>query len=156
MHYIFQNLHFGRASSLVASGIAWISGLIIASIPLLPSFSHWHFFSQTGICVPLPFVGEEMYPGHSYSFSVLIVLNFFLFVLIACGQMVIYWSVQANILDSSVTSGSQAKDTTIATRFSSKIAQLKSLRIWTVGYNLLVLIQTGQIKLLLHLSVYGG
>ena len=65
-------------------------------IPLTPATDHWNFFSQTGICIPLPFAASDSFPGYSYSFSVMIVVNFILFVFIAAGQGIIYYSVVAN------------------------------------------------------------
>jgi hypothetical protein len=48
-------------SSLVVSGVAWGVGLCLAVVPLLPVTSSWHFYGQTGICIPLPFnnLGEK-------------------------------------------------------------------------------------------------
>nr|KAG5709972.1 hypothetical protein BaRGS_030014 [Batillaria attramentaria] len=69
---------------------------------------------QTGICIPLPITRQE-FPGHAYSFGVMIIFNFVLFVCIATGQVVIYWSIQANSMTAADTS-KQSKDLTIARR----------------------------------------
>nr|KAG5690494.1 hypothetical protein BaRGS_033334 [Batillaria attramentaria] len=50
---------------------------------------------QTGICIPLP-ITRQSFAGHQYSFGVIIVLNFVLFLFIAAGQVSIYWSIRAN------------------------------------------------------------
>jgi hypothetical protein len=44
-----------RKSSLVAAGVSWVVGVMLAAVPLLPMTSHWQFYGQTGICFPLPF-----------------------------------------------------------------------------------------------------
>ena len=49
--------------------------------------------SQTGICIPLPITRND-FAGHNYSFGVLIIFNFILFIFIAAGQAAIYITVQ--------------------------------------------------------------
>nr|KAG5705188.1 hypothetical protein BaRGS_011214 [Batillaria attramentaria] len=86
-------------------------------IPLLPLTSYWEFYSQTGICIPLPITQHE-FPGQGYSFGIMIVLNFVLFVLIAVGQFFIYWCVRANSLTVS-DSSKKSRDCTIARRLAA-------------------------------------
>nr|KAG5693912.1 hypothetical protein BaRGS_014353 [Batillaria attramentaria] len=57
--------------------------------------SHWRFYGHTGICIPLP-ITRKGFPGQDYAFGVIIDLNFVLFMLIAVGQILIYWSIQTN------------------------------------------------------------
>eukprot|EP00745_Piridium_sociabile_P017415 TRINITY_DN26193_c0_g1_i4.p1 TRINITY_DN26193_c0_g1~~TRINITY_DN26193_c0_g1_i4.p1 ORF type:complete len:148 (-),score=11.75 TRINITY_DN26193_c0_g1_i4:96-539(-) len=65
------------------------------------------------MCIPLP-VTRQDFKGRMYSFSVLIVFNFILFLLISAGQGFIYWSVQSNSLKANTTKVS--RDMTIAQR----------------------------------------
>ena len=116
LRFPFSTLRFERRSASVLCVIVWILGLSIALLPLLPSMSHWEFYSQTGICIPLP-VTRRDFKGRAYSFSVLIVFNFVLFLLIASGQAFIYWSVQKNALTTDTTKVS--RDLTIAQRLIS-------------------------------------
>ena len=111
------HLHFQRRSAVVASGLAWLLGVALASVPLLPATSHWRFYSQTGICLPLPFSSGEGFPGRPYSLAVMIVLNFVLFLLIAAGQLVIYISVRSNTMASSQDAAS--KQARVARRLTS-------------------------------------
>jgi leucine-rich repeat-containing G protein-coupled receptor 7/leucine-rich repeat-containing G protein-coupled receptor 8 len=105
----------------VASLVVWCVGLALATIPLLPVTSHWQFYSQTAICIPLPITRND-FPGQTYSFSIVIVLNFVLFLCVSVGQVVIYWSVQANSMSTFATTSDTAtsktlrKDVTIARR----------------------------------------
>ena len=116
LRFPFSNLRFKRTSASVACAFAWLIGWLLASIPLLPMTSHWEFFSQTGICIPLP-VTRQDFKGKTYSVSVLIVLNFVLFLLVATGQAFIYWSVQKNALKTDTTRVS--RDLSIARRLIS-------------------------------------
>ncbi|KAL8591657.1 hypothetical protein ACOMHN_056773 [Nucella lapillus] len=116
IRFPFSNLRFEKRSALTASLITWLTGWFLAGLPLLPVTSHWEFYSQTGICIPLPVTRQE-FKGKLYSFSILIVLNFLMFLLISVGQGFIYWSVQSNTLKTSSTKVS--KDMTIAQRLIS-------------------------------------
>ena len=114
LHFPFSRLRFRRNSASAACGLVWVVGLLLSTAPLLPWTSQWQFYSQTGICIPLPVTRKE-FPGSAYSSAVLIVFNFVLFMLIAVGQAFIYFSVRANAL---TTSGSlrQSQDVRIAQR----------------------------------------
>nr|KAG5696489.1 hypothetical protein BaRGS_016528 [Batillaria attramentaria] len=109
-----QELHLRKRSAQVACAVTWTLGIVIAAVPLLPITSHWQFYSQNGICIPLP-ITQNNFPGQDYSFGIMIVLNFVLFVLIAAGQAFIYWSIRSNSM--SVTdSTKKSKDLAIAQR----------------------------------------
>ena len=102
-----------------------VVGACLAVFPLLPVVSHWRFFSQTGICIPLPFHQKPsssadfsyQITGYEYAFGVMIVLNFVLFLAIAVGQALVYWSVQVNTMTS--TQDSTSRDSTIARRLTT-------------------------------------
>nr|KAG5697931.1 hypothetical protein BaRGS_026869 [Batillaria attramentaria] len=81
--------------------------------------SDWEFYSQNGICIPLP-ITRKMFPGRDYAFGVLILLNFFLFILIAIGQVFIYWSIRTNRMSTS-DSTQRTKDMTIARRLTAVV-----------------------------------
>ena len=69
---------------MTVSVLVWIIGFSVALIPL--SQQDWNFYSQSGMCIPLPVTGKQ-FPGQVYSFSVMIVANFVMFLLIALGQV---------------------------------------------------------------------
>ena len=116
LRFPFGSFRFERRSASVVCATVWLLGLFIALLPLLPTMSHWKFYSQTGICIPLPVTRRE-FKGRMYSFSILIVFNFVVFLLIASGQAFIYWSVQKNALTSHTTKVS--RDLTLARRLIS-------------------------------------
>jgi hypothetical protein len=117
----FSQIRFGVRSAHVASLVVWCVGLALAAIPLLPVTSHWQFYSQTAICIPLPITRND-FPGQTYSFFIVIVLNFVLFLCVSVGQVVIYWSVLENSMSTftttsdTTTSKTLRKDVTIARR----------------------------------------
>ena len=114
LRFPLSQLRFSPRSALLACCVVWAVGLTLAAIPLLPVTSHWRFYSQTGICVPLPITRNDL-PGHHYSFGIMIVTNFVLFLLIAVGQIIIFTTRQAKTLhmDNTIT---RSKDMTIAHR----------------------------------------
>ena len=109
-----KGFHFTSRSGTVASLVSWAVGLVLAAVPLLPFTDHWQFYSQTGICIPLP-ITKTLFPGKDYSFVVMIVVNFFLFILIALGQLLIFWSYHSQSKTAG-SSGKRSKDMAIARR----------------------------------------
>jgi hypothetical protein len=113
LRFPFSNARFGNRSALAACLATWLLGFLLAVVPLLPVTSRWQFYSQTGICIPLPVIRQD-FAGRSYSTGVMIIFNFVLFLLIAAGQAFIYWSVQKNAMAADTTRKTQ--DATIARR----------------------------------------
>ncbi|XP_076464779.1 uncharacterized protein LOC143296633 [Babylonia areolata] len=114
LHFPFSNMHFKKKSAHVACMIVWLIGIMLAGIPLLPVTAHWNFYSQNGICIPLPITRND-FPGHDYSFIVIIVVNFILFLLIAAGQVFIFWSIRTNSMAAG-DSNKKSNDLAIARR----------------------------------------
>jgi hypothetical protein len=110
LRFPFSGLRFGRVSASVACLSSWVVGFSLALVPLLPATAHWQFYSQTGICIPLPITRQD-FEGRRYAIGVMIVFNFALFLIIAGGQAVIYWSVQVNSM-ASYTGSRKSKDRT--------------------------------------------
>ena len=97
LQFPFSQIHFSQRSALVACGIVWCGGLILAVVPLMPGLSHWQYYSQTGICIPISKT-KKTFGGQKYFFGVMIVLNLVLSLLIALGQLIIYWSIGTNTM----------------------------------------------------------
>ena len=110
----FSRVHFQGRSAYVACGLTWALGLVVAALPLTPTLAHWRFYSNTGICLPLPITRAD-FAGHRYSFGVMIVANLALFLLIALGQALIYWSVRLHTMAVTDTNA-KVKDAVIARR----------------------------------------
>ena len=117
LHFPFSGVRFQKSSAAAACLFTWIVGLLLSLVPLLPVTSHWQFYSQTGICIPLP-VTRQDFDGKTFSFCVFVVFNFIMFMLIATGQAFIYWSVQKNTLNKD-HSTNVSRDLTIARRLIS-------------------------------------
>ncbi|KAL8597276.1 hypothetical protein ACOMHN_051587 [Nucella lapillus] len=109
-----NSLRFNRLSAHAASLAVWLVGLLLALVPLLPVTSHWELYSQSGICAPLP-VSNQPPGGEDYTFSIMTILNFVLFLFIAVGQILIYCSIRMNAVDSN-GNGRESRDTAIARR----------------------------------------
>ena len=116
LHFPASQLRFNRNTAVLASALAWTAGLTIATVRLLFHTSHWRVYSQTGICVPLPFTRKD-FAGRNDTFQVMVVLNLVLFVLVALGQVFIYWSVQKKAMSASHFTGNAHNDLILARRF---------------------------------------
>ena len=90
-------------TALVAVAISWMLGFTLAFFPLTPQFRHWEFYQQNAICLPLPITNKD-FPGRHYAFSIFLILNFIIFLLIALGQGVIYLTIQNSSKISSTAS----------------------------------------------------
>ena len=115
VQFPFSRLRFQQRSAQLACLVLWTMGTVLAAVPLLPATSSWHFYSQTGICIPLP-VTRQDFPGHDYAFAVMIIFNFVLFLLIAAGQCVVYMAVRSQSMADRDHSGSRSKDLAVAQR----------------------------------------
>ena len=110
LRFPFSRLRFSKRMGTLVCGAVWAVGISLAMIPLMPQTRHWAFYSHNAICMPLPITRQD-FPGHRYSFGLLIVFNLIVFVFIAVGQVLIYQSVQKNSLknaeDMSTRSGKE-------------------------------------------------
>ena len=93
LRFPFSRVHLKHTSALLTCLFIWLTGIVLAALPLTPMTSHWQFYSQSGVCIPLP-VTRKQFPGQHYSFGIIIVFNFILFLLVAFGQSAIFWSVR--------------------------------------------------------------
>ena len=74
LRFPFKTLHFKIKSAHVTCGLVWVVVTALAAVPLLPMTSHWSFYGQTGICIPLPITRSD-YAGHDYAYGVMIIFN---------------------------------------------------------------------------------
>ena len=111
------NCHFSHRSALVVCGMVWCGCFSLAVAPLIPGLSHWQYYSQSGICIPLPITRTD-FAGHMYSFCVTNVLNSIFLLLVALAQLIIYCRIRTNtICASEAKTDNKTKDLTIARRF---------------------------------------
>ena len=114
IRFPFSRLRFSPFSAQVTCLVTWTGGILVAAVPLLPATSHWEFYGQTGICIPLPITRSD-FAGHRYAFGVMILFNLAIFVVIAVGQVSVYVSMASNAMTSSDTSR-KSKDLVVARR----------------------------------------
>ncbi|XP_025079705.1 LOW QUALITY PROTEIN: G-protein coupled receptor GRL101-like, partial [Pomacea canaliculata] len=119
LRFPFSQVRFKRTSAQVVCALSWLTGVGLAAVPLIPPTSHWDFYSQTSICIPLP-TSRVMFSGRLYSYGVMIILNLIFFLLILFGQILhlLVSSFQLNIFRQLVKSN---KDLTIARRLISVV-----------------------------------
>ena len=116
----FGKTNYNHYSTILSCALLWLFGILLAAIPLLPATSHWEYYSQTGVCVPLPFTTGENFKGYMYSFSIMIMLNFVVFACIAVGQVAIFWTIRESAVEGS-SKDSGSRDNVIARRLTSVV-----------------------------------
>ena len=121
VQFPFSHLHFRRHSAKLGCLVLWTVGAVLAAVPLLPVTSRWHFYSQTGICIPLP-VTRQDFLGQDYAFAVMIIFNFILFLFIAAGQLVVYTAVRGQSMTEKNNSDRRTKDLAVARRLFAVMA----------------------------------
>ena len=121
VQFPFSRLHFRRHSAQLGCLVLWTIGTVLAAVPLLPVTSRWHFYSQTGICIPLP-VTRQDFLGQDYAFAVMIIFNFILFLFIAAGQLVVYTAVRGQSMTEKNNSDRRTKDLAVARRLFAVMA----------------------------------
>ena len=115
VRFPFSRLRFQWRSAQRCCLVLWTLGTVLAAAPLLPVTSSWHFYSQTGICIPLPITRQD-FRGRDYALAVMIIFNFVLFLLIAAGQLVIYMAVRGQSMAEQGNSDRRRKDLAVAQR----------------------------------------
>ena len=93
LRFPFSRVRLKHTSTLITCLFIWLTGVLLAALPLTPMTSHWRFYEQTGVCIPLPITRTNV---QTYSFAIMIVLNFVLFVFIALGQVAIVLTVYSS------------------------------------------------------------
>lgn len=87
------HLQLNARTAMAACGVVWIVGLLLATIPFLPFTADWEFYSQNAICLPLP-ITRKTFRGENYAFSLFVVFNFTLFLIIGVGQVYIFYIIR--------------------------------------------------------------
>ena len=113
LRFPFSRLRFQHRSALMGCLLLWATGTVLAAVPLLPA--SWKFYTQTGICIPLP-VTRRDFPGDDYAFAVMIIFNFVLFLFIAAGQLAIYMAVRNQSMAYKKDSDKRNQEFTVARR----------------------------------------
>ena len=110
---LHKHLHFSWRSASLLVLVSWTVGSVLAAVPLLSVHHHWRFYTQNGICLPLP-VSWRDFDGQRYAFAIFVVVNFVIFLMIMIGQFFIYLAVVSS--SSRVSSTATNKDVAIARR----------------------------------------
>ena len=121
IQFPLSRLRFRQKSAWLGCFALWTMGTVLAAVPLLPATSSWHFYSQTGICIPLP-VTRQDFPGHDYAFAVIIIFNFVLFLFIAAGQVAVLMAVRSQSMTNDNNDERRSKELAVARRLFAVMA----------------------------------
>ncbi|XP_041370978.1 G-protein coupled receptor GRL101-like isoform X1 [Gigantopelta aegis] len=85
----FGQIRFNKKSYIIACVFAWLLGMVMALVPLLPATSHWNLYGRNSVCLAVP-LSRDRAPGWQYSTSIFLGFNLFAVTFIAVAQVVIY------------------------------------------------------------------
>ena len=92
--------------AVLACCLGWLVGLVVAVVPVL---MEWEVYSFNSICVGLP-LNNEAYLGSKYAVGIFIGINSVIFVLIAIGQIAVFWAKRVSSTEIKASmSGQQAQ-----------------------------------------------
>jgi hypothetical protein len=98
----------------VISVIIWVFAAFLSILPLIyVDYFSDGFYSKSAVCLALPLTRDRP-PGWIYSFSVFVIFNFAMFVLIALGQLLIYTEVRNQTKQSRKMNVSRNNDLIVA------------------------------------------
>ena len=89
LYYGFVSLTCRVRATHLACVTAWLVGVVLATVPLLPVASHWRLYSQSALCLPTP-VSTTQSAGQDYVVAVLVVLRLTLAVLMCVAHVLTY------------------------------------------------------------------
>ena len=102
---------FSSRSAAVACGVTWIMGIVLASIPLLPGFSHFRHYGNTAVCSLM--LHDRPHVNHEHYFLHTILIFNLLICFVECMILAIIYRATPRhrvLLDSSKNPGSTSVD----------------------------------------------
>ena len=102
---------FSSRSAAVASGVTWIVGSLLASVPLLPELSHLAHYGHTAVCSLMLHDRRHLKYEHHFLHAILI-FNLFICLLVCVTLAIIYTATPRNrvLIISSENPGSTSVD----------------------------------------------
>ncbi|GFN79141.1 relaxin receptor-like protein [Plakobranchus ocellatus] len=89
VQYPYGEVRFTVRTMVTAVVITWVYGAMAASLPMMSFAQDWGIFSNSGMCLGLPF-NEKRPRGWQYSAVVFVAVNLLLFIFIGIGQYRIF------------------------------------------------------------------
>ncbi|KAH9514863.1 hypothetical protein Btru_021177 [Bulinus truncatus] len=114
IRFPFGQYSFSKWTMNLSILLAWLLGFLLAFIPLI--FQDLSLYSASGVCLGFP-LRKSTGPPWIYSVVIFLFLNSLLFVIIACGQVAIFYHIHKNsakFKNSSQHSARRAGDITVA------------------------------------------
>ena len=102
---------FSSRSAAVACGVAWLMGIVLASIPLLPGFSHFGHYGNTAVCSLM--LHDMPHVNHEHCFLHTVLIFNLLICFVECVILAIIYRATPRyrvLLDSNKNPGSTSVD----------------------------------------------
>ena len=96
IHFPSRSFLFKSRSAQLACAAAWMAGLVLASLPLIPAhLSDGQLFTRTAICSPLPLTPTDQ-DGQHFADGLVVLPSVTVAVFIAVGQLFVYVAIRSN------------------------------------------------------------
>ena len=84
-----SNCRFNARSAVVACGVTWVIGMMLASVPLVPGLSHWGHYGQTALCCLM--LNDRLHIRRGVGFfHTILILNCFVCFVMGVVQVFVY------------------------------------------------------------------
>lgn len=96
IHFPCRSFLFKSRSAQLACAAAWMAGLVLASLPLIPArLSDGQLFTRTAVCSPLPLTPTDQ-DGQHFADGLVVLPSVTVAVFIAVGQLFVYVAIRSN------------------------------------------------------------
>lgn len=143
IRYPFGQFRIAGRSVIVCCCVTWLFGFFVAMFPLLPFFNHMNVYNTNGMCLGLPLTHYQR-SGREFAIAVFIFLNFFMFILIAFSQVVIYRTVSAmRINETSLRNTNSRRSQDLAVAKNLAVVAITNFLFWSPIGVMGIMVQCG-------------
>lgn len=113
----FSNLRPGKLQTGVVLSSIWLTGFIIAAVPLMNEEIFGNYYGRNGVCFPLHSDRQEKPTAKGYSTGIFLGLNVVAFLMILCCYSSMFYSIYKTGINATDLRSRLHKDVAVANRF---------------------------------------
>ncbi|XP_053380125.1 G-protein coupled receptor GRL101-like [Mercenaria mercenaria] len=112
--YPFGDVRISKEKAIACTSFTWLFAVTIAVFPL--TYEHYFknmFYSRSGVCIALPLTRDRP-PGWIYSLTLFVGLNFITFIMVAFGQLSIFFGMKESTGNATTAEAARKRDLKVA------------------------------------------
>uniref|UniRef100_A0A3B4BKU5 G-protein coupled receptors family 1 profile domain-containing protein n=1 Tax=Periophthalmus magnuspinnatus TaxID=409849 RepID=A0A3B4BKU5_9GOBI len=113
----FSNMRPGKLQTGVVLSSIWLTGFIIAAVPLMNEEIFGNYYGRNGVCFPLHSESQEKPTAKGYSTGIFLGLNLVAFLMILCCYSSMFYSIYKTGINATDLRSRLHKDVAVANRF---------------------------------------